>query len=261
MVQGCSAERDRAALELFREYRRTGSPELRHRLVLVYRDLAKAAAVFCVRQYPPFDPYFKELRDEGVFLLYTTVDAYDPDRETATFRTYYLRSFRKSVHTFMYRDFRLVGVKYQGYRLVRAYRAAVAADDMPRTFDEVCDGLRLNQSSRKTLRAALAVVNASWCGDSAGDDDPSLGQLLAGADDESAAVGAAEEVAVRVAKLLQGTALRERELEVLRLRYGLSGRPPLSLQEIADRIAVPYMTVKNLHTRAIIKLRKTAGIG
>jgi RNA polymerase primary sigma factor len=69
-----------------------------------------------------------------------------------------------------------------------------------------------------------------------------------------------EEVAlnrVRREAILEALArLPPREAEVLRLRYGLDGGPPLSLEEIAQRFKITRGRVRQLEGRAISRLRQ-----
>lgn len=53
--------------------------------------------------------------------------------------------------------------------------------------------------------------------------------------------------------------LSERERQILTLRYGLEGEPPLTLQTIAKRMGMSKERVRQLERRALIKLRKLKG--
>jgi RNA polymerase primary sigma factor len=52
--------------------------------------------------------------------------------------------------------------------------------------------------------------------------------------------------------------LNEKEQEVIRLRYGLGGTDPLTLDEVAQRMQLSRERVRQLEARAISKLRKAA---
>jgi RNA polymerase primary sigma factor len=53
--------------------------------------------------------------------------------------------------------------------------------------------------------------------------------------------------------------LNEKEREVIRLRYGLGGTDPLTLDEVAQRMQLSRERVRQLEARAIKKMRKAAG--
>ena len=55
---------------------------------------------------------------------------------------------------------------------------------------------------------------------------------------------------------LVGTALDEREREIIELRYGLGGLPPLPQREVAGKLVISRSYVSRLEKKALEKLRK-----
>jgi RNA polymerase sporulation-specific sigma factor len=55
---------------------------------------------------------------------------------------------------------------------------------------------------------------------------------------------------------LVGTALDEREREIIELRYGLGGLPPLPQREVAGKLGISRSYVSRLEKKALEKLRK-----
>lgn len=53
------------------------------------------------------------------------------------------------------------------------------------------------------------------------------------------------------------TCLTDRELEVLKLRYGFNGEKPMSQREIGERLGICKQRVNQLNTRALLKLQKS----
>lgn len=53
-----------------------------------------------------------------------------------------------------------------------------------------------------------------------------------------------------------GTALDEREREIIELRYGLGGLPPLPQREVAGKLGISRSYVSRLEKKALEKLRK-----
>lgn len=51
------------------------------------------------------------------------------------------------------------------------------------------------------------------------------------------------------------SALNQREREILTLRYGLSGRPPLPQREVAKQLGISRSYVSRIEKRALEKLR------
>ena len=55
---------------------------------------------------------------------------------------------------------------------------------------------------------------------------------------------------------LMGTALDEREREIIELRYGLGGLTPLPQREVAGKLGISRSYVSRLEKKALEKLRK-----
>ena len=60
---------------------------------------------------------------------------------------------------------------------------------------------------------------------------------------------------------LVGTALDEREREIIELRYGLGGLPPLPQREVAGKLGISRSYVSRLEKKALEKLRKRMEAG
>ena len=60
---------------------------------------------------------------------------------------------------------------------------------------------------------------------------------------------------------LVGTALDEREREIIELRYGLGGLPPLPQREVAGKLGISRSYVSRLEKKALEKLRKKMEAG
>ena len=50
--------------------------------------------------------------------------------------------------------------------------------------------------------------------------------------------------------------LDQREADIIRLRFGLDGRDPLTLEEVGDRIGITRERVRQLQEQALRELRK-----
>jgi len=61
-------------------------------------------------------------------------------------------------------------------------------------------------------------------------------------------------------ELFKNVGLKEREIEVLTLRYGLSSKDPMVLREVGDLLGITRERVRQLENRALKKLRKSRHI-
>ena len=120
------------------------------------------------------------------------------------------------------------------------------------SFEEVADALELSPSRRDLIGRALRarqVVRDS--GDPDGDASWEGDEAEAPFEAPEAAIEADEE---RTEALRRLEVLEEREQLVVRLRFGLGGGEPMSLQEIGNRLGITREWVRKLEQRAIQKL-------
>ena len=82
----------------------------------------------------------------------------------------------------------------------------------------------------------------------------SIQDVLAEEDDMFDAVSTAE-LGAQVRTLVD-TALTGREAEIIRLRYGLSGGPPLTQRETAARLGISRSYISRIEKKALEKLRR-----
>ena len=110
----------------------------------------------------------------------------------------------------------------------------------------------------KQVRAATAQqLSVASLSAPAGEDGTELGDFLVDQSAPSPEVEAAEQ-AMREALRALVDKLPPRAAAVLRLRYGLYGEDPLTLEEIAARIGVSRERVRQLEQRALSNLRQDA---
>ena len=55
--------------------------------------------------------------------------------------------------------------------------------------------------------------------------------------------------------------LNERDADVLRMRYGMGGHEPMTLQEIGEKIKLSRERVRQIEVQAIRKLRRALSAG
>ena len=87
----------------------------------------------------------------------------------------------------------------------------------------------------------------------------SILDVLAQEDDLCEQVGRAE-IRSKLQRAIQ-TALTDREAEIIRLRYGLSGGEPQTQRQLAERFSISRSYVSRIEKRALEKLRDALGAG
>src|SRR5262249_43775994 len=111
------------------------------------------------------------------------------------------------------------------------------------TPEEVAAALGLSAKKLKVVQKAIRIYNGA-SQDEAGGGGPSReGRARAGGAGREARLSAAEELGQVLGQIDR---LGGREAAVLRLRYGLGGEEPLTLQQIGDRLGLTRERVRQI---------------
>ncbi len=200
-------------------------------------------------------PYRDELEQEGLIALYSAAKRWDPTRgvKYSTFAMAWITGAMRrradqvngfaTIPTSLRRHMRLVS-----WAIGELLREGVSE---PRT-ERIAEIAGLsNEQVEKALLAMRPV-----------------GELNGGADEERAAVGFFSEEVDPDDQLDQGSRrseavrlleqLPEREKSVLGLRFGLGGREPASVDEVAQKLGVSAERIRQIEARALNDLRRAA---
>jgi RNA polymerase primary sigma factor len=136
-------------------------------------------------------------------------------------------------------------------RIGRAERELMAKLGRPPTDEEISQTAKISMKHLREVRQAARAVTSldKPLGD---DNDASIGDLVGAAQD-----GIEEEVEISLTERTLHQALAdipEREREVLKLRYGLAGEEPRSLEEIGRRLGLTRERVRQIEARALERL-------
>ena len=243
---------------------REGCPRAKDELVK--RNLL--LVVHNAKRYRGLGVDFEELVQEGTFGLIRAAEKFEPEKgfKFSTYATWWIRQAAGRAVADKSRTIR-IPVHYQEKlaALREAERSLAAglgrdatkeelANEIGVEVEKVADMLRIRQS----VASVDAPANAAST-DREDDDAAAVVSFLA--DEEQS-----EEVSGEALSLLSGLEIRralaklsDNERWVVQRRYGLDGRPPATLREIADEKGTVYQHIARVNKRALGRLAAILG--
>jgi RNA polymerase sigma factor for flagellar operon FliA len=224
--------------EIWREYRATGSPELRNRLVMQYAPLVKYVAGRVRSGLPQtVDP--NDLVSEGVFGLMDAIDKFDLSRGLE-FQTYAVPRIKGAmIDALRAQDWVPRSVRDKIRAIEKATTTLQGRLDRTPTEAEVAAEMGITAHALRDLYAKVSYTSVSATED------------LVVVDDAPAPGDAMEDDAVRAVLLRHVRELRERDQVIVALYY----YEGFTLAEIGRVLGVTESRVSQLHTRAVLSLR------
>ncbi len=207
------------------------------------------------RRYAGRSVSLQDLIAEGNLGLLRAVEAFDPALDTR-FSTYAAYWIRQSVKHALVRTGRTIRIPaYMNELLIQWRRAARKLEDAlgrPPTEEEISKRLHLPPKRLAILKKATRIYSATPRSEEK-DGGSALDRLLA---DKS--VPSPDSHLMRADDLQQVLGLlarlRPHEAEVLRLRFGLDGQEPQTLQEIGSRLDLTRERVRQIERAALRRL-------
>lgn len=195
-----------------------------------------------------------DLIQEGNLGLMRAAQQFDPKRGSrfATYATWWIR---QAISRALQEQATMIRVPQHMTKVLQQVRqtAALLQQELGRepTVHEVAQRAKLSPEQVRELMHAVAkpISLEMPINDS---DGSVLGDLIA-AETESE-----WEQAVDWESLM--APLNEREKTVIRLRYGLGGQPPQTLEEIGKQLGLSKERVRQIESRAIQKMQEAAGV-
>jgi RNA polymerase primary sigma factor len=199
-----------------------------------------------------------DLIEEGNLGLIKAVDYFDPDRGTR-FSTYAAWWIKQSIKRALLENVQPVHIPTYMVALINQWRhiAAELETDLGRTPDlnEMADAMHLPLKKAKIIDQIVKILSSVR--DTHARDDSSEDEMLeATLEDHHAARPedglVADEEKAKVLRLLDY--MEPREADVLRLHYGLDGRRPMTLRQIAEEFGLTRERIRQIQRDALTKL-------
>ncbi len=230
-----------------------GDATARDRLVRANLRLVVAVARRHLGRGVPLE----DLVSEGNLGLIRAAELFDPDRG-ARFSTYAVPWITQAIRHHLASAGRPVRLPYYlTLLLARWGRAAAQLREglgRPPAEEEVAGAVGLSPEGLRRSRAALRAYGSDG---PPGGDGPGVESLPDYRTEEPWAALAATEEVRKVRALLEG--MEPRRATVLRLRFGLAGGAPQTLQEIGDALGVTRETVRRLEMKGLEELAAALG--
>jgi RNA polymerase primary sigma factor len=239
--------------------RRTQSGDAQARDHLVRANLR--LVVKLARAYQGKGLDLPDLIAEGNLGLFRAAEAFDPAMQTR-FSTYASYWVRQSIRRALIHSGRTVRLPAYMAQLLGQWRWAAARLGKelgrPPAEEEVSRRLGLSPRRFRLVQKAIRIHNTLPQGER-GDEDRSLGERVA--DPRAPAPGARLEQDEELRKVLRLVdELGDREKAVLRLRFGLAGEDPKSLQEVGDWFGLTRERVRQIERTALDKLSEMLAV-
>jgi RNA polymerase sigma factor for flagellar operon FliA len=220
------------------EFKTTGSPELRNRLVLQYAPLVKYVAGR-LRSGLPQNVDTNDLVSEGVFGLMDAIEKFDTDRGLE-FQTYAVPRIKGAmIDALRSQDWVPRSVREKLRAIERAHAVLVERLGRTPSEEEIAAEMGITPKALNGLYAKVSYTSIAAVED------------LVVVDEAPAPGAALEDDAVKEALLRHVRDLRERDQIIVALYY----YEGFTLAEIGQVLGVTESRVSQLHTRAMLALR------
>ena len=244
---------DADALALHTEYRRTGDPRMRDRLVIAYAGIVKHIVYRKIRELPAWCEV-DDLLSCGIEALIAAVDRFDPERG-ATFEQYaWTRVHGAVLDELRRQDWAPRPLRRWERDIAKAREQFTAIHGRRPTADELADAMGIDREHLEKLRQDLQASELTSLNSLVLDEENSQVERIETIVSDATELDPEGATALTEAKEKFRRAfarLTERERELAVLLYVKN----LTLREIGDVLGVSESRVCRLHARLKQRLR------
>jgi RNA polymerase primary sigma factor len=200
----------------------------------------------------------QDLIEEGNLGLLRAAEAFDPSMGTR-FATYAAYWIKQSIKRTIINTAKTIRLPAYMVDLLSKWRRATNClqNELGRTptDQEIADRLNLSKKRLSIVKKAIRIYYATSQGDE-GDEGRSLAETVAGGKAPETAMFEQDDLQ-QVLHLLDE--MDARYATVLRLRFGLTGEEPMTLEAIGDRLGLTYERIRQIERQGLGRLRKALG--
>lgn len=244
---------EKGKLELWKNYAKTCSPELREKLILEYAPLVKLVAGRLL-MYLGYNVEYDDLVGYGIFGLIDAIDKFDPNKEVK-FETYASLRIRGAILDQIRKmDWIPRTVRQRQKKITEAIKAIELRTGKEATDDEIAEALGISSAEYDDWQSQMKVTGVVSLDEfvESGSDVSDSGSLSSRMERPEEAVEK-EELKAKLAEAL--SQLTEKEQKVILLYY----YEELTLKEISNILEVSESRVSQLHTKALNKMKTKLG--